>query len=151
MAAQPQRKRQQIRRKALVADTTTALDLSNVKPHLPLKARGAGTKLWKQFETETPFWWNAADIPTAATLCAVTDTLKQALDDDETSAAGKAALIKEWRSLAGELGLSPTSRGRLKLTEAQSSVAAKKVEALEAKQRKKRSGPIDVDDLLEDG
>jgi len=149
MAAQPKRNRERIRRKALVADSTTALELSNVTPHLPLKARGPGQKLWKQFQAETPFWWNAADVPTAATLCAVTDTLKQALDDPDTSAAGKASLIKEWRSLAGELGMSPTSRGRLRLTEAQSSVAAKKVEALESKQRKKRSGTIDVDDLLE--
>lgn len=145
MAAQ-KRNRAQIRRKALVADTSTALDLSNVKPHLPLKTRGKA--LWKQFETETPFWWNSADVPTAAVLCAATDTLWQTLSDPDTSAAGKAAMLKEWRTYAGELGMSPTSRGRLRLTEAQSTVAAKKVETMEADN--KRRGAIDLNKLLDD-
>ena len=45
-----------------------------------------------------------------------------------------AAIIKEWRALATELGMSPTSRGRLKLTEAQGVVAARKVEQMRAEQ-----------------
>ena len=150
MATAPKRNRERIRRKALVADSSTALDLDNVSPHLAFKTEGKA--LWEQYAAETPFWWNSADVGTFVTLCAVTDTLATALRSTKVSAAGKASLIKEWRSLAGELGLSPTSRGRLRLTEAQSTVAAKKVEVIEAKQkRKKRSGPIDVDDLVDDG
>lgn len=141
------RQRERIRRKALVADSSTTLDLSNVEPMIPLKARGR--KLWGQLAAETPYWWNAADIPTAMMLCVATDAVSASLT--KGSANATAAIIKEWRSLAGELGLSPTSRGRLKLTEAQSTVASKRVEALEAERRKADANVIDIDDLINDG
>lgn len=147
---QPRRNRERIRRKPLVADTTTAMDLSNVKPHLALKPRGAGRKVWEHYTTETPFWWNSADITALTLLCSLMDDIDQARKDD-TSASGLSTLYKEARQMINELGATPTARTRLKMTEAQSSIAAKKVEALEEKQRKQRSGPIDVDELLDDG
>ena len=141
----PKRQRAQIRRKPVVADSSTALDLSNVKPHLPLKARGK--QLWEYYAAETPFWWNAADIPTFAKLCALADDIATARKNG-TSAAGIAALSKEERNRENELGLSPTSRSRLRLTEAQSTMAAKRAEAMGDRQTKQA---IDLDDLVDDG
>jgi len=141
------RQRERIRRKALVADSSTALDLTNIEPMIPLKARGR--KLWDQLAAETPYWWNAADIPTAMMLCIATDAVSSALTKGSPNAT--ASIIKEWRSLAGELGMSPTSRGRLRLTEAQSTVASKRVEALEADRDRARANVIDLDELLTDG
>jgi len=85
----------------------------------------------------------------AAMLCLATDATRQALTDPDVSAAGKAALLKEWRSVADQLGLTPVSRGRMKLTEGQAVVAAKRVEAMGAKEQP-RADPIDLDDLLPD-
>lgn len=148
MAAQPQRKRNQLRRTPLVVDTTTALDLSNVKPHLTLKAPGKA--VWNLYVANMPFWWTAADIATFAQYCAATDDLEAARKSGSTGTP-LSVLHNQVRQLAIELGLTPASRQRLKLTEAQSAIAAKKVEALEAKQRKTRKGPIAVDELVDDG
>lgn len=142
------RRRARNRAKGLVADSTTALNLDDVDPLVPVKDRGAA--MWEEFRRATPFWWTEQDLAAASMLCAATDVTVAALRSTKTSPAGKAALLKEWRSLAGELGLSPTSRGRLKLTEAQSAVAAQRVEAIETEQDRRRGQALDLDDLGDD-
>lgn len=142
-------RRERNRAKGLVVDPTTALDLAEVKPAIVLKARGKA--LWKQFADDPPFWWESADIPAAGILCAATDQLAAAFSDPMTSASQSAAMLKEWRSLAGELGLTPTARGRLKLKEAQGVAAARKVEAMEAERAEREFDVFDVDDLVADG
>lgn len=143
------RRRARIRQKALVVDDTTTVDLTAYEP--PIELRTRGQFLWMQLAGDPPFWWTEQDLPTAAMLCAATDATGDALDDPDQSAAGKAALLKEWRSLAGELGLSPTSRGRLKLTEAQGVAAAKKIEQMDADNKRKQTAAVDIDELMGDG
>lgn len=131
-----------------MVDSTTALDLTEHAPLIALRTRGR--RLWDTFVEDPPYWWTDADIPAAAMLCAATDATGAALTSTETSAAGKAALLKEWRSLADQLGLTPTSRGRMKLTEGQAVVAASKVEAMEAKRGdRRRSEAMDLDELTD--
>lgn len=139
------RRRERIRQKTQAVDSTTALDLTNYACAVKLQTRGQ--RLWDGFVDDTPFWWDAADLPMVNILCAATDAVGKALTDTDVSPAGRAAIVKEWRSLAAELGLSPTSRGRLKMTEAQASRAAKKVEAMEDEHGRRRADPIDIDDL----
>jgi len=139
------RRRPRRRARGLVADPTTTLDLAGYEPALELDKRGQ--ELWDQFADEPPFWWDGADVPMVAVLCATLDAVGAALKSNDVSPAGKAAIVKEWRTLADQLGLSPTSRGRLKMTEAQGAVAAKKVESMGAK----RAQAIDIDELDDDG
>jgi len=141
--AEARRRRPRRRAQSLVVDTTTTLDL----PPTPVALTGAD--LWTSWTADPPFWWSAEDLPMAAMLCLATDATRQALTDPDVSAAGKAALLKEWRSVADQLGLTPVSRGRMKLTEGQAVVAAKRVEAMGAKEQP-RADPIDLDDLLPD-
>lgn len=140
------RRRPRRRARGLVADPTTTLDLNDFEPAVHLNKRGQA--LWDQLADEPPFWWEGADVPMVAVLCATLDAVSAALRSTDVSPAGKAAIVKEWRSLADQLGMSPTSRGRLKMTEAQGAVAAKKVEAMG---EPKRTKAIDIDELDADG
>lgn len=142
------RRRERIRRKALVVDDTTTLDLDTYEPQLQLGERGQG--LWNQLADDPPFWWTAHDLPTAAMLCGAWDAATIALANPNESANGKATILKEARQWFSELGLSPTSRGRLKLTEAQGVAAAKKIEQLEADQKRKATSAANLDELMAD-
>lgn len=139
------RRRPRIRQKALVVDDTTTLDMSTVTPHLSLDAEGQA--LWDYYAAEPPFWWTHVDIPSLVNLCVMTDQLARARHDG-ASEAGMAAISKEVRQWAGELGLTPTSRGRLKLTEAQGVAAAKKIEQMEADYKRKTTAALDIDELM---
>lgn len=121
------RNKERNRAQGLVVDPTTALDLREVTPLLPLGE--PGEKLWDWMASEPPFWWDPADVPAFMVLCKATDTLAEAFQVSSPNAI--AAMMKEWRSLAGELGITCTARGRLKLTEAQGVAAARKAEQLE--------------------
>ena len=140
-------KRPRLRSKGLVVDTTTSVDLTAYEPLVTLEPGGKGEKLWDQMATDTPFWWTEADIPTVGVLCAYTDTVVDVLDGDG-SPAGKAAVIKEWRSLADQLGMTPTARSRLKLTEAQAVTAAKRAERLGSDANEPAT--IDIDELVDE-
>lgn len=141
------RRRPRLRAKGLVADSTTTVDLSAYEPALTLRKGSKGEKLWDQLTTDTPFWWTEADIPTVGMLCAYTNTVAAALNDTDGSPAGKAAAVKEWRSLADQLGMTPTARSRLKLTEAQAVTAARRAEALGDDAG--GPDPIDLDELVD--
>lgn len=136
------RRRARIRQKALVVDDTTTVDLADYEPAVELHT--PGRHLWQQFAADPPFWWTEADLPTVALLCNAMDDL--AVMD---AGAGKATMYKEARQLLGELGLSPTSRGRLKLTEAQGAAAAKRIEQLDADNQRKQTAALDLDDLVD--
>lgn len=144
------RRRPRRRARGLVADPTTTLDLDGHNPVLELNE--AGQAVWDHYVDETPFWWDGADIPLISVYCAAADAVEQALGPDSTEkAAGKAAIVKEYRSLADHLGVTPVSRGRLKMTEAQGVVAAKKVEAMEDdRDRRKKTQAMDIDELAAD-
>lgn len=141
------RRRPRLRAKGLVADSTTTVDLSAYEPALTLRKGSKGEKLWDQLTADTPFWWTEADIPTVGMLCAYTNTVAAALNDADGSPAGKAAAVKEWRSLADQLGMTPTARSRLKLTEAQAVTAARRAEALGDDDG--GPDPIDLDELVD--
>jgi len=144
------RRRPRRRARGVVVDSTTALDLKAFDPVLELGP--VGQTVWDLFADDTPFWWDAADIPMVSVMCSALDAVEVANSPDSTEkAAGRAAIFKEWRSLADQLGLSPTSRGRLKMTEAQGVVAAKKVEAMEdSRARQKKAQAMDLDELAGD-
>lgn len=157
MANTPERKRPRLRSKGLVVDPTTTLDLSNIQPLLPLESKGR--ELWDYLAADPPFWLTEADVPMVAVWCAATDAVKAALStvpigkngDHELPAASvaqQAAIIKEWRALADQLGMTPTSRSRLKLTEAQAVTAARRAQALG--EDNDHAAPIDIADLLDD-
>ena len=137
-----QRGSKQLRARPLIVDPTTTVDLAAYDP--PIETRGAGGMLLLQLNADTPYWLDGADLPMVAMLAAATDAVADALKDKDASPASRAAIIKEWRSLASELGLSPTSRSRLRLTEAQAVTAARRAEAL----AEKRNPAMDLDDLL---
>ena len=143
------RRRERIRRKALVVDDTTTLDLDAYTPQLQLGDHGRG--LWDQLAADPPFWWTEQDLPAASLLCGAWQSTVEALADPDTSEAGKAILLKECRQFFNELGLTPTARGRLKLTEAQGVAAAKKIEQLEADNKRKNTQAVDIDELVGDG
>lgn len=129
-------------------DSTTTLDLAAARP--PVQLKTAGRQLWDQLAAEPPFWWTEADVPMAGMLCAATDAVAQAMRSADTSPAGRAAILKEWRSIADQLGMSPTSRSRIKLTEGQAVVAAKRAEAM-AGQAEPELNVLDIDELVGDG
>ena len=80
-------------------------------------------------------------------LAVATDAVAAAMNDPEATPAARAAILKEWRSYADALGLSPTARSRLRLTEAQAVTAARRAEAI----GKPEAAPVfAVDDLLGD-
>lgn len=131
-----------------MVDSTTALELDGYVPPVALKA--AGKRLWDELAADVPFWWSEADVPMVGMLCAATDAVSAAMRSSDTSAAGRAAILKEWRSIADQLGMSPTSRSRIKLTEGQAVVAAKRAEAIEqAGQAPDRAPVFDVDELVD--
>lgn len=145
--ATPARKRPALRTNGLKIDPNAHdLDLHNVAPLLPLRSKGK--KLWDQIASDVPFWLTDADVPTVGMLCAWTDSVASIIVDPDITAAGKAAAVKEWRALADQLGMTPTARSRLRLTEAHAAAAARKV----TKDRAPATpAPIDLDDLLSDG
>ncbi len=124
--------------------------MTAVDPPVALNTRGQA--LWDHFADDPPFWWDPHDVYMAGLLCATTDQVVKAFRSNATSAAGKAAIVKEARSIADQLGLSPTARSRLKMTEAQAVTAAKRVEAMEEAQREheRRDTAIDLDELVGD-
>lgn len=140
------RRRPRNRAKGLVVDTTTTVDLSNYIPVFEIGE--AGEEVLAQIREASPFWIDEADLIVVSALCVAADAVERAMGPSGTP-AGRAAVLKEFRSLAGELGLSPTSRGRLKLSEAQSAVAAKRAEAMTDRDNDDGGdgGVIGVDDL----
>ena len=122
--------------------------MSSYRPTVPL--RTAGKAMWEDLAADPPFWWTEADLPMASMLAVATDAVAAAMRSADTSPAGKAAILKEWRSIADQLGMSPTSRSRIKLTEGQAVVAAKRAEAIEhAGAAPDRAPVFDVDELVD--
>lgn len=142
------RRRPRLRSKGLVVDSTTTLDLAASQP--PVQLKTAGKALWEQLTADPPFWWTEADVPMVGVLCAATDAVAQAMRSADASPAARAAILKEWRSLADQLGMSPTSRSRIKLTEGQAVVAAKRAEAM-AGHVEPEPEAMDIDELVGDG
>lgn len=152
--ATPARKRPRLRTNGLkVEPHARELDLRNVAPLLPLKS--AGRKHWDLIASDPPFWLTEADVPTIGVWCAATDMVKAATgtikmgghDVPAAPFSQQAAAIKEWRALADQLGMTPTARSRLRLTEAHAAAAARKVTDPNAP---RTPAPIDLDDLLAD-
>lgn len=115
-----------------------------------MKLQSTGLALWEQLTADPPFWWTEADVPMVGMLCVAADAVASAMRTG--SPAGRAAVLKEWRSIADQLGMSPTSRSRIKLTEGQAVVAARRAEALaDAGQAEPEREPIPVDELVTDG
>ncbi len=149
-----QRRRPRLRSKGTAVDPTTTIDMSDAEPIVTLRKGSRGDRLWQDFQADPPHWWNDHDVPMAGMLCAMTNQVATAFGtSSEASEAGKAALIKEWRSLADQLGLSPTARSRLRMTTAQGVVAAEKAEDLRRQRGEEgepEPGVIDIDELVSD-
>lgn len=152
--ATPARKRPALRTNGLKVDPNQPdLDLRNVQPLLPLKSKGR--KLWDRIADQPPFWLTDADVPAIGMLCAATDAVANALgtvklgnhDVPAATVPQQVAIIKEWRALADQLGMTPTARSRLRLTEAHAAAAARKVTD---GHRPATPAPIDIDELLAD-
>ncbi len=141
-------RRPQRRTKALKVDHRDLLALDEFAPLAPLRTNGK--RVWDHLEENTPFWFTAADVPMITLLCLSADAVSAAMRGD-TSAAGRAAILKEARSIGDQLGLSPTSRSRLRLTEAQAATHARKAGADDDDQGDDgMADVIDIDDLLDD-
>ncbi len=140
------------RAKGLTVDPDRRADFAGFEP--PVKLHTRGQRLWDQLEEDPPFWLTDADLPYVAIWCAATDTLGTALGSAKATEAGKAALLKEWRQFAEKLGMTPQTRGQLKMTEAQSAVAAQRAKEMQEGENgggRARRGAIPVDELEDDG
>lgn len=145
------RRRPRLRAGKTPTDPTTTLDLTGHDPVFALRTK-AGKAQWKRLAADPPYWWDAADIPMVEVLCLATDAVAIAMQPGSASEAGRAAVLKEWRSLASELGMSPTSRSRLRLATAQGVVAAEKAEQMRSERdNDDEAEPMDLDLLDGDG
>ncbi len=139
------RRRERIRQKRQEVDPTARLDLSEWELALPPRTR-AGRRLWARIVESPPYWWNMADVFMAELLVTAEDNVAISMQPGAASPTSRATAIKEFRMVAAELGLSPTSRGRLKLTEAKGAVAARRANEL-GNSHDDGHDAIDVDEL----
>ena len=76
------------------------------RPIKPAFVRGRAAKIWAEY-VERAFWLTEAESHILAAWCSLTAELEKDID------RMTASRISQWRTLAAELGLTPSSRVRL--------------------------------------